>query len=263
MPKFFRFTFLATLFLLLAISSAIIMRGIFLRRRFRRRLEEAIAAGVLLSPNDDGSGGFGRSAGRKKLKRPTLFDVSVLPPFFSTASPKDGRWERVMPVSANVFSEKPGLDPIPTSPSTHSVNPPPRHHILTGHMLLERAGYIIPRARLRRSAPPRSPRADSSGAGAGDAPSSSPAIPLELKDPVLRAAEVQVTVVIAMPNPHRSAYTPPVAVPPLPAGFARSKGKARESGAWEDADEEGVPDVLIGSARVPVAAQDGGEGAAP
>ena len=94
----FRFTFLATLFLLLAISSAIIMRGIFLRRRFRRRLEEAIAAGVLLSPTDDGPGGFGRGtgAGRRKLKRPTLFDVSVLPPFFSTYTPQDGSWEKLM-----------------------------------------------------------------------------------------------------------------------------------------------------------------------
>ena len=98
-----RFTFLATLFLLLAISSAIIMRGIFLRRRFRRRLEEAIAAGVLLSPSDDGTGGFGGNGGRtsrRKLQRPTLFDVSVLPPWFSTSSPQDGSWEKLM-VSAS------------------------------------------------------------------------------------------------------------------------------------------------------------------
>lgn len=93
----FRFTFLATLFLLLAISSAIIMRGIFLRRRFRRRLEEAIAAGVLLSPTEEAAGGFGRGmGGRRKLKRPTLFDVTVLPPYFYTGSPQAGKWERVM-----------------------------------------------------------------------------------------------------------------------------------------------------------------------
>ena len=90
------FTFLATLFLLLAISSAIIMRGIFLRRRFRRRLEEAIAAGVLLSPNDDGSGGFGGRSSRRKLQRPTLFDVSVLPPYFSSSAPQDASWQNVM-----------------------------------------------------------------------------------------------------------------------------------------------------------------------
>ncbi|KAI0354956.1 hypothetical protein OH77DRAFT_1521446 [Trametes cingulata] len=255
------FTFLATLFLLLAISSAIIMRGIFLRRRFRRRLEEALAAGVLLSPTDDGSGGFGRgSGGRRKLKRPTLYDVSVLPPYFSTADPQDGKWERIMPVSASVSSERPGLDPLPTNESTHTVEPPPRGHLTAG-MLLERAGFIIPhRARLRRAraAPSQPP-------STGDAPPS-PSIPPEQKDPVLRAAEVQVAVVIAMPNPHRSAYLSPAAAAREASATASGlhlggtgKGKARGSGTWDDGEEEGVPDVVLGSARVALCGQDGSE----
>ncbi|KAI0372149.1 hypothetical protein BV20DRAFT_99334 [Pilatotrama ljubarskyi] len=257
-PWVIRFTFLATLFLLLAISSAIIMRGIFLRRRFRRRLEEALAAGVLLSPTEDGSGGFGRGGGRRKLKRPTLFDVSVLPPYFSTADPLDGKWERIMPVSASVSSEKPGLDPLPSNESTHSVDPPPRGHLTAG-MLLERAGFIIPRARLRRArpAPPQPP-------SSGDAPPS-PSIPLEQRDPVLRAAEVQVAVVIAMPNPHRSAYLSPAAAAREAAAATgvhldgTGKGKARGSGAWDDGEEEGVPDVVLGSAKVTLCGADGNE----
>lgn len=74
------------------------------------------------------------------------------------------------------------------------------------------------------------------------------------RDPVLRAAEVNVSVIIAMPNPHRSAYAPPAQ-----AGVRLSdpaKGKARESGAWDDGEEEGVPDVIVGSATVLMASED-------
>ncbi|OSD07233.1 hypothetical protein PYCCODRAFT_1463529 [Trametes coccinea BRFM310] len=243
------FTFLATLFLLLAISSAIIMRGIFLRRRFRRRLEEAIAAGVLLSPTDDGPGGSGRSP-RRKLRRPVLYDVSVLPPFFSTSSPQDGRWEETMPVSASVTAEKPGLDPLPKSESTPSVNATRSGlHLLRA---LEHANLVLPRMRLRRA---RAPPARTEPPASDTPPS--PPIPLEQRDPVLRAAEVQVAVIIAMPNPHRSAYVSPAAG--VGAGVRLSdggKGKARSTEGWEDAEEEGVPDVILGSAKVSVVVQD-------
>ncbi|KAL7279961.1 hypothetical protein ACG7TL_006372 [Trametes sanguinea] len=236
------FTFLATLFLLLAISSAIIMRGIFLRRRFRRRLEEAIAAGVLLSPTDDGPGGSGRSP-RRKLRRPVLYDVSVLPPFFSTSSPQDGRWEETMPVSASVTAEKPGLDPLPKSESTPSVNATRSGmHLLRA---LEHANLVLPRMRLRRA---RAPPARTEPPASDTPPS--PPIPLEQRDPVLRAAEVQVAVIIAMPNPHRSAYVSPAVG--VGAGVRLSdggKGKARSTEGWEDAEEEGVPDVILGSAK--------------
>lgn len=43
-------TFLATLFLLLFVSCAIILRSYVLRRRYQRRLEEAVAAGLVLTP---------------------------------------------------------------------------------------------------------------------------------------------------------------------------------------------------------------------
>ena len=42
------FTFLATLLLLLAVSCAIVIRSLIIRRRFRRRYEEALAAGIIL-----------------------------------------------------------------------------------------------------------------------------------------------------------------------------------------------------------------------
>jgi len=48
-------TFLATLFLLLFLSCAIILRSFILRRRYQRRLEEAMAAGLVLTPRTPGS----------------------------------------------------------------------------------------------------------------------------------------------------------------------------------------------------------------
>ncbi|KAI0720508.1 hypothetical protein C8T65DRAFT_735839 [Cerioporus squamosus] len=256
------FTFLATLFLLLAISSAIIMRGIFLRRRFRRRLEEAIAAGVLLTPSDDGTGGFGGNGGRtprRKLQRPTLFDVSVLPPWFSTSSPQDGSWDKLMPFAGNIASEKPGQEPAPDA--TQSTGPPIRGHRPNAVLLLERATYLFPRNRLRRSnAPSRadpSPISQSITAASStqDVAMSTPAIPLEPQDPLERAAEVRVAVVIAMPNPHRSGYVPPSVDAEMHRPSPGGKGKARGLDGWSEdgVEEEGVPDVVFGTARVPIA----------
>jgi hypothetical protein len=48
-------TFLATLFLLLFVSSGIVLRSYILRRRFQRQIDEAVAAGFLLSPRAQGS----------------------------------------------------------------------------------------------------------------------------------------------------------------------------------------------------------------
>ncbi|KAF9235630.1 hypothetical protein BU15DRAFT_77756 [Melanogaster broomeanus] len=67
------FTFLATLFVLLLISSSIVLRSCILRRRFRQRYERALADGRL---NDldgvtlaglDGLDGFGDGSGRASL----------------------------------------------------------------------------------------------------------------------------------------------------------------------------------------------------
>ncbi|KAI1789611.1 hypothetical protein LXA43DRAFT_892681 [Ganoderma leucocontextum] len=250
------FTFLATLFLLLAISSAIIMRGIFLRRRFRRRLEEAIAAGVVLS--DDGSGGFGGRSHRRRVQRPTLFDLSVLPPYFSTSSPQDGSWEKLMPFSGNIHAEKSDAN---TSSATDSaaVSGGPRHRQQRFRAMLEGVAHILPRNRLHRNGTGTRPNpssstpatAPSTGSGVDDAP----AIPLEQLDPVQRAAEVRVAVMIAMPNPHRSAYVPPFVDEELHQLTPGGKGKMRGLEGWGDEGEEeaGVPDIVFGLAMLPVA----------
>lgn len=86
-------------------------------------------------------------------------------------------------------------------------------------------------------------------------------IPLEWQDPVQQAAEVRVAVVIAMPNPHRSAYVPPAVDAEMHQLSPAGKGKARGMDGWgEEGDEEaGVPDVIFGTARMPVAASQTGE----
>ncbi|TBU62317.1 hypothetical protein BD310DRAFT_919140 [Dichomitus squalens] len=238
------------------------MRGIFLRRRFRRRLEEAIAAGVLLSPSDDGSGGFGR-AYRRKLQRPTLFDVSVLPPYFSSSSPQDGSWEKIMPFSGSVTSEKPETKDTPAETDIASSQNPPAGRQPRIRALFEGAAYVLPRNRLSRNRTgarpnpsPATPVSSANASSGNDAEgvSGTPAIPLEQQDPVQRAAEVRVAVMVAMPNPHRSAYVPPSVDAELHQLSPGEKGKARGLDGWgeEGEEEAGVPDVVFGLAEVPL-----------
>ena len=69
-----RFTFLATLLLLLCVSSAIILRSFILRRRFRRHVEEAFYAGVWAG--GDGPPGFPANSKRPNVgPRPVMFDA--------------------------------------------------------------------------------------------------------------------------------------------------------------------------------------------
>ena len=79
-----RFTFLATLFLLLFVSSAIILRSFILRRRFRQRIEEAILAGVIV-PNPTGRVNRRRALGEK----PKLWEARVFPA-------DDDRWDSIV-----------------------------------------------------------------------------------------------------------------------------------------------------------------------
>lgn len=68
------FTFLATLLLLLCVSSAIILRSYILRRRFRRHVEEAFYAGVWAG-GDVPPGFPGNKRPNTVGPRPVMFDV--------------------------------------------------------------------------------------------------------------------------------------------------------------------------------------------
>ncbi|KAH9480444.1 hypothetical protein JR316_0007044 [Psilocybe cubensis] len=79
-------TFLATLFLLLFVSCAIVMRSYVLRRRFQREQDDQLAAGRFLAPRTQGSK-------RKRFgAKPRLFDTWLA----------DGgvTWDHIKPISA-------------------------------------------------------------------------------------------------------------------------------------------------------------------
>ncbi|PCH40078.1 hypothetical protein WOLCODRAFT_162076 [Wolfiporia cocos MD-104 SS10] len=213
------FTFLATLFLLLFVSGAIVLRSFILRRRFRRRIEEAIAAGVVLAPQNAGS-----SRSYRKLEKPELWDALLAPA-------ADDAWRSIMPVAAKTsFLPSPGAgsgspDPASTASPLQSATTPSR-------------SLLRPFVRRRTTAPPSQPLTP--------VPTSpqpqSESVPMDL---MATSSAVQVTVLIQMPNPHRPARTMDI----TEQMTSSLKGKKRSS-YWEDEEEEeGVPDVVLGVAQ--------------
>ncbi|OSX59835.1 hypothetical protein POSPLADRAFT_1075346 [Postia placenta MAD-698-R-SB12] len=215
------FTFLATLFLLLFVSAAIVLRSFILRRRFRRRVEEALAAGILLTPT------AGAPGSRKRLEKPRLWDASLLPAHRE-------EWAKVMPVAArllNVATARTGNSDSPSVPAEPQLTPTLRQTALG---VLQR-----PFARRRATASstlPTSPlslsMSQSAGSDAAD-------------DPLAQTSQVEITVLVSMPNPHRPMYSVDAANRP-----ASTKGKGRSSSSYWDEEEDGVPDVVLGLARV-------------
>jgi len=87
------FTFLSTLVVLLAISSFVVMRSYVLRRRYQRRVSQALAAGIILTPRAQGSR-------QKRFRlRPKFHHVWVMPG-------QNEKWESIMPVSVHLLSSR-------------------------------------------------------------------------------------------------------------------------------------------------------------
>lgn len=85
----------------------LIYRSFILRRRFRRRIEEAIAAGVLIpgSLDDATIGGMGRSRRRDFGEKPKLWEVWIDEPGQphreghsrrDSLGKNEGKWEDIM-----------------------------------------------------------------------------------------------------------------------------------------------------------------------
>ncbi|KZO97004.1 hypothetical protein CALVIDRAFT_563229 [Calocera viscosa TUFC12733] len=158
------FTFLTTLLLLLTVSFGIVLRSFVLRRRFRRRVEAAIAAGVLLP----GSLNTGRGD-RRFQEKPKLWEVWMDEE--KAAKGTDGAaWGDIMPISAQVLTRS------SASPLTVPLPPPPRTRSLLSHLPFRRPSPPPP---LLPFYPPPPP-ADPPTPGGPD--------------------NVQVTVLIAMPS---------------------------------------------------------------
>lgn len=209
------FTFLATLFLLLFVSAGIVLRSFVLRRRFRRRIEEALASGVPLTPPWGGPPILPRM-----LERPTLWDVFIRP------ASKEG-WSETLPLAVQVAASK-------SSESTLSVQGAVPDASTSRFALLRRP---FARRRATSTSPTASPNI------------SNPQPTEASADDVLpRAEAVQVAVMVMMPNPHRPVlWQNSASVSP--------KGKEKSvSGDWDEEEEEeeqGVPDVVLGLTQVP------------
>ncbi|KAJ6587999.1 hypothetical protein B0H19DRAFT_1097657 [Mycena capillaripes] len=82
------YTFLATLILLLGVSSAIVFRSLLLRRRHRRMIAEAIANGTWVPPTP-----------RVRVdlrKKPRLWDAWVAPPVLGGGAGEKDEWDGIM-----------------------------------------------------------------------------------------------------------------------------------------------------------------------
>ncbi|KAI0917154.1 hypothetical protein AcW1_007575 [Taiwanofungus camphoratus] len=216
-----RFTFLATLFLLLFVSSAIVLRSFIVRRRFRRQIEEAIAAGVLL-PSQGGPGS------RRKLgEKPRLWDAVLVPSV-------DEKWENIMPVAAKFTTSSQEKDSTP-SPGT------PQEFSSQSSTSFFRNPFARRRAYL-------GPLLTPSASSTLQTSNTTPSVPSEAgqHDHRTLASEIQVSFLISMPNPHRNVHVQDGA-----GQVVSSKGKARSLSGYWDEEEEGVPDVVLGVAQVP------------
>ncbi|KAL5501669.1 hypothetical protein ACEPAH_8929 [Sanghuangporus vaninii] len=269
------FTFLATLLLLLAISCAIVIRSLVIRRRFQRRVQEALAEGYVFPPNTGpgatpGLGGFGAAARRRfdVGEKPKMWDAHIAPPP-PPDEPKEMKWENLMPVSVRIQSDKltgAGQQPAPpvarpTFLETASFG------LVTGHNINWRRPRFL---NSRTARPPQSntgPSSDTSVHGNADA-SQEPSAHSQAQnsnpdehsnnanaDTVVEDASLQVSVMIAMP----SRYRPRVWRGDRSHGrqqrqhdlARRGFGAAAEEGEDEDEEEEELPDIVLGTAEMP------------
>ncbi|KIJ44079.1 hypothetical protein M422DRAFT_30607 [Sphaerobolus stellatus SS14] len=218
------FTFLATLLLLLAVSCAIVVRSFILRRRFRRRIEEAIAAGVLV-PGSLDEGGVGRRR-RDFGEKPKLWDVWVDEHghFHDGSSDNgydlkdEGKWEHILPVAASM---------VP-------INDSKTYAFGEGDHANPRSAFS--RMLTRRPGVPPTPQEESI-AELGAMPASSPSVK---EDGLL-----QVSVLISMPNPNAKRMH-------SSDGEGSFKGKDRGSGYDDHDGDEELPHVVFGVAEVNV-----------
>ncbi|KAG1723213.1 hypothetical protein EDB19DRAFT_1764213 [Suillus lakei] len=86
------FTFLATLFVLLLISASIIFRSFLVRRRFRRRVEDALGQGVFHDMQPSALGLTSRFIGKKPSVHEAWVEQDVLR--------EKAQWQAIMPVTA-------------------------------------------------------------------------------------------------------------------------------------------------------------------
>ncbi|KAF9219833.1 hypothetical protein BS17DRAFT_788479 [Gyrodon lividus] len=167
----------ATLVLLLAVSSAIVTRSLVLRRRHQRLLEEAFRAGTWVPHRNDP-----RSDRRQQDigEKPKLWEAWLQSDEEGDGgSGEKGKWDDIMPVCAAYIDQSPSaLPPTSSENAIESQLHPPR--------------FLRPFPRR----PVPSLQSVTASPMAVQAPSSSSSSPIRSSSPA-----VHVTVLIAMPTP--------------------------------------------------------------
>ncbi|KAK7690099.1 hypothetical protein QCA50_006745 [Cerrena zonata] len=203
------------------------MRSFFLRRRLRQRIDEAMAAGMWPLP-DAGPGSRRRGFGEK----PQLWDASL-------GGTGDGGWEKFKPVSVRLISYETNASPPPA--------PQPKTALF---QMINPFSHMRSWRRSRSASTSSSLTSPDSAPALLELPASSSTVLVD--DTIQSASEVEVSVIIAMPDPHRPSNGL------SPAEFVSGKGKERLSSAdsyWSE-HEEGVPDVVLGACRVSLKSTD-------
>ncbi|KAF8590604.1 hypothetical protein K439DRAFT_1611981 [Ramaria rubella] len=248
-------SFLATLLLLLAVSCAIVIR-------FRRRIEEALAAGVLIpGALEDGLGGTGRGRRRDFGEKPKLWEVwvdehgQVHDDLNEDGSEKDdlgkgeGRWDEILPVSAVILSSNtPQPISLPVDGDADSYSNPPSRHVLS--RLINRYPFSrLPSPHIQSPSPERNESSQES-------PSETSFSDVSKELPKEEKERLQISVLISMPNPNARRTS---GSDMGGSGFDGSvkdsysdTGKGKGLGFDEtDADgETEIPDVVFGVAEV-------------
>ena len=210
-----RFTFLSTLFLLLVVSTAIVLRSFLLRRRYHMQLEEQLDD-ILRQPRDAAGGSRKRNFGAK----PKLWDARIRPDdshensVYGLADIKVRRITPFPPIFKSLIVTQPlsvGYVPQETQPrNTPSTtrNPPSqeRRHERSTAFLASLFTNPLPRHSIENDHP-----GDESASPSAEIPRT-----------------VQLSVVISMPTP-----------------------KHRKPPAHDSSGEE-FPNVAIGFTRLPI-----------
>ncbi|KAG8882299.1 hypothetical protein FRB97_008407 [Tulasnella sp. 331] len=193
------FTFLITLILLLIVSSAVVFRSFFLRRQFRRRMEEAIAAGVLL-PDGQLPPEWGGPRQRDFGEKPSMWQVSL----GDLDVPRTlQKWQGLTPVSATIYR------PNAISPRSQRWNPVRSGralgllHFFRTHIALGDDGLDVMNLRATVNS-----QELSAAARAPSRPTPDVAALPRAQGSVSENDNLFVSVVVAMPDARRPTYVP-------------------------------------------------------
>ncbi|KAH7339740.1 hypothetical protein B0J17DRAFT_656586 [Rhizoctonia solani] len=245
------FTFLTTLLLLLAVSCGIVIRSFVLRRRFHRRVEEAIAAGVLLPGQGDmgmGPGGHIGAFRRPIGEKPKMWEVWINP---SSASDK---YTLGLPLAVTQISEVSLNTSAP--PKTEAI----QQEVPAEMPLLERLELhsIFRRDRSQtRVAPsinptPLSPDVPLPTLGYSPSASHDGAQTDKTNISPEGDSSVQVAVFVAMPDPSRPRYVPCTSSSPVDENGVKGKQRSFESPSTST-DEHEIPEICIGISQAQIA----------